>query len=199
MIKDFINGTLGGFTRHELHCHPQSGHWPGNRSLPMGTEGRCSPRRASRAKPLSASGGSPPRSSACNSSSSSKNLLEAEVEELAREVVLEHGKTLAEARASVKRGIQMIEYRHGHAHFQKGEFLEDIARGIDCTRFASPWECSQELLLQLPGHGALLVLAIRNCLRQYLRAQARAGCHSLRGASSRLIEKSAYRRGDEPR
>ena len=67
-----------------------------------------------------------------------KPLLEANVEELARCVTQEHGKTLNEARASVKRGIQMIDTATGMPTFQKGEFLEDIARGIDCVTMKQP-------------------------------------------------------------
>lgn len=67
-----------------------------------------------------------------------KPLLEAAVEDLAKMVTLEHGKTLAEARASVKRGIQMIDTATGMPSFQKGEFSEDIARGIDCVTMRQP-------------------------------------------------------------
>lgn len=67
-----------------------------------------------------------------------KPLLEANVEELAKCVTQEHGKTLSEARASVKRGIQMIDTATGMPTFQKGEFSEDIARGIDCVTMKQP-------------------------------------------------------------
>ncbi len=67
-----------------------------------------------------------------------KTLLDANVEELARLVTQEHGKTLVEARGSVKRGIQMVETATGMPTFQKGEFLEDIARGIDCVTMKQP-------------------------------------------------------------
>lgn len=67
-----------------------------------------------------------------------KSLLEANLEDLARTVTQEHGKTLAEARASVKRGIQMVETATGMPSFQKGAFSEDIARGIDCTSIRQP-------------------------------------------------------------
>ncbi|MDZ4660450.1 MAG: CoA-acylating methylmalonate-semialdehyde dehydrogenase [Pseudomonadota bacterium] len=67
-----------------------------------------------------------------------KTLLDANVEELARTVTLEHGKTLSEARASVRRGIQMVETATGMPSFQKGEYSEDIARGIDCLTIRQP-------------------------------------------------------------
>jgi malonate-semialdehyde dehydrogenase (acetylating)/methylmalonate-semialdehyde dehydrogenase len=67
-----------------------------------------------------------------------KVLMDQNLEELAQCVTREHGKTLVEARASVKRGIQMVETAIGMPNFQKGEFLEDIARGIDCITIRQP-------------------------------------------------------------
>lgn len=67
-----------------------------------------------------------------------KALLEANVDELAKCVTTEHGKTFTEAKASVKRGIQMIDTAVGMPTFQKGEFSEDIARGIDCKTIRQP-------------------------------------------------------------
>lgn len=67
-----------------------------------------------------------------------KTLLESHLEDIASCVTKEHGKTLSEARASVKRGIQMVETATGMPTFQKGEFLEDIARGIDCVTMRQP-------------------------------------------------------------
>jgi len=67
-----------------------------------------------------------------------KTVFEAHVEELATLVTKEHGKTLSEARASVKRAIQMIDTATGMPSFQKGEFAEDIARGIDCVTVRQP-------------------------------------------------------------
>lgn len=67
-----------------------------------------------------------------------KTVLEAHLEELARQVTLEHGKTLAEARGSVRRGIQMIETACGMPTFLKGEYAEDIAPGIDSFAVRQP-------------------------------------------------------------
>lgn len=67
-----------------------------------------------------------------------KTLLDENLESIAKSITLEHGKTLSEARASAKRGIQMVETATGMPSFQKGEFLEDIARGIDCVTIRQP-------------------------------------------------------------
>ena len=47
-------------------------------------------------------------------------------------VTRENGKTLAESRGSVRRGIQMVEVACGAPSLLMGQALEDIARGIDC-------------------------------------------------------------------
>jgi malonate-semialdehyde dehydrogenase (acetylating) / methylmalonate-semialdehyde dehydrogenase len=67
-----------------------------------------------------------------------KNLLEKNFEELARTVTLEHGKTLDEARASVRRGIENVEHACGIPTLMMGETLEDVAAGIDCETFRQP-------------------------------------------------------------
>jgi malonate-semialdehyde dehydrogenase (acetylating) / methylmalonate-semialdehyde dehydrogenase len=67
-----------------------------------------------------------------------KNLLERAFEELARTVTVEHGKTLDEARASVRRGIENVEHACGMPSLMMGETLEDVAAGIDCETFRQP-------------------------------------------------------------
>ncbi len=67
-----------------------------------------------------------------------KTLLEEHAEELAHLVTLENGKTLAEARGDVRRGIQMVEVACGMPVMIKGQVSEDIASGIDCHAIRRP-------------------------------------------------------------
>ena len=67
-----------------------------------------------------------------------KTLLEAAAEEIALLISTEHGKTLAEARGDLRRGIQMVEYACGAPTLLMGESLENIARGIDCDTIRQP-------------------------------------------------------------
>src|SRR5262249_9977597 len=60
-----------------------------------------------------------------------KALLEQHFDELARIVTTEHGKTLDEARGSVRRGIECVEVACGAPSLMMGSGLEDIARGGD--------------------------------------------------------------------
>jgi malonate-semialdehyde dehydrogenase (acetylating)/methylmalonate-semialdehyde dehydrogenase len=67
-----------------------------------------------------------------------KALMEAQFDELARIVTTEHGKTLDEARGSVRRGIECVEVACGAPSLMQGMALEDIAVGIDCHVVRQP-------------------------------------------------------------
>jgi malonate-semialdehyde dehydrogenase (acetylating)/methylmalonate-semialdehyde dehydrogenase len=67
-----------------------------------------------------------------------KALLEEHFEDLARTVTMEHGKTLNEARGSVRRGIECVEVACGAPSLMQGTALEDIAVGIDCSVVRQP-------------------------------------------------------------
>jgi len=67
-----------------------------------------------------------------------KNLLEDSLEDLARQVTIEHGKTLIEARGSVRRGIQMVETACAMPSLLMGKIQEDIAPGIDSQAINRP-------------------------------------------------------------
>src|SRR5215468_660505 len=62
-----------------------------------------------------------------------KQLLEEHFEELARLVTTEHGKTLEEARGSVRRGIECVEVACGTPSLMMGYGLENISSGVDCS------------------------------------------------------------------
>jgi malonate-semialdehyde dehydrogenase (acetylating)/methylmalonate-semialdehyde dehydrogenase len=67
-----------------------------------------------------------------------RELLVAHAEELAHLVTREHGKTLAEARASVHRGVEMIEFACGIPSLIMGQAIQDIARQVDCEMIRHP-------------------------------------------------------------
>lgn len=60
-----------------------------------------------------------------------KALMEERFEDLARAITIEHGKTLAESRAEVRRGIENVEMACGIPMLMQGEFSEDVSAGID--------------------------------------------------------------------
>ncbi len=67
-----------------------------------------------------------------------KNLLEEQIEELARTITLECGKTLAESRAELRRAIENVEVAAGAPMLLQGDFSEDIAAGIDELMIRQP-------------------------------------------------------------
>jgi malonate-semialdehyde dehydrogenase (acetylating)/methylmalonate-semialdehyde dehydrogenase len=67
-----------------------------------------------------------------------KALLDEHREELARLCTSEHGKTLAEARNDVGRGIENVEHACGIPTLMMGQNLEDVASGIDCKTLRQP-------------------------------------------------------------
>jgi malonate-semialdehyde dehydrogenase (acetylating) / methylmalonate-semialdehyde dehydrogenase len=67
-----------------------------------------------------------------------KAQLEEHFEEMARIVTTEHGKTLDEARGSVRRGIECVEVACGAPSLMQGFGLEDISHGIDCHVVRQP-------------------------------------------------------------
>ena len=66
------------------------------------------------------------------------HLLEEHFEELSRLVTREHGKTLEEARGSVRRGIEVVEFACGAPTLLMGDSLEQVAGGIDCDSIRQP-------------------------------------------------------------
>jgi malonate-semialdehyde dehydrogenase (acetylating)/methylmalonate-semialdehyde dehydrogenase len=67
-----------------------------------------------------------------------KALLEANYEDIARCVTREHGKTLPEAKASVQRAIEVVEFACGIPSLMMGESMENIARNVDCETIRHP-------------------------------------------------------------
>ena len=67
-----------------------------------------------------------------------KQLLEDHLDELARIITQENGKTLAEAKAELRRAIENVEVACGIPMMMQGYNLEDVARGIDETMIRQP-------------------------------------------------------------
>ena len=58
-------------------------------------------------------------------------LCQQHTDEFAALITREHGKTFADAQGEVARGIEMVEFAVGIPQLLKGEFTDQIARGID--------------------------------------------------------------------
>jgi malonate-semialdehyde dehydrogenase (acetylating) / methylmalonate-semialdehyde dehydrogenase len=67
-----------------------------------------------------------------------KNLLEENIDELARLITVENGKTLGEAKAELRRGIENVEVACGIPMMMQGHLLEDVTAGVDELQIRQP-------------------------------------------------------------
>ncbi len=67
-----------------------------------------------------------------------RELLEKNLDDIARVVTREHGKTLDESRSSVRRAVDNVELACGIPSLMQGQSLEDVATGIDSHYFRQP-------------------------------------------------------------
>ena len=65
-------------------------------------------------------------------------LVNAHLDELAGLMTAEHGKTLADAKGSIARGLDVVEFACGIPHLMKGEFSESVGAGIDSWSLRQP-------------------------------------------------------------
>jgi len=67
-----------------------------------------------------------------------KTLVENNIQVLAELVSKEHGKTLEDAKGSVTRGLEVIEFACGIPHLLKGEFSQNVGTNIDSWSIRQP-------------------------------------------------------------
>jgi malonate-semialdehyde dehydrogenase (acetylating)/methylmalonate-semialdehyde dehydrogenase len=65
-------------------------------------------------------------------------LVHQHVDELARLITAEHGKTLDDARGEVRRGLEVVEFACGIPHLLKGAFSENVSTGVDSWSIRQP-------------------------------------------------------------
>lgn len=66
------------------------------------------------------------------------HLLHQHLDELAELITREHGKTLTDARGSVLRGIEVVEFACGAPNLLKGAFSDNVSKGIDTYSMRQP-------------------------------------------------------------
>ena len=67
-----------------------------------------------------------------------KKLIENNIDELAKLVCKEHGKTFEDAKGSVTRGLEVVEFACGIPHLLKGEFSENVGTNVDSWSMRQP-------------------------------------------------------------
>src|SRR4051812_13185767 len=67
-----------------------------------------------------------------------RELLNRNVEELARIVSSEHGKVLDDAKGEVSRGLEVVEFACGIPHLLKGEYSDQVSTTVDAWSYRQP-------------------------------------------------------------
>ena len=67
-----------------------------------------------------------------------RELVRRDADKLARCIVCEHGKVLADARGEVQRGLEVVEFACGIPQLLKGEFSENVSGGVDSWSLRQP-------------------------------------------------------------
>ena len=67
-----------------------------------------------------------------------KELIEQNMDELARLLSLEHGKVIADSKGDIQRGLEVVEFACGIPHLLKGEYTEGAGPGIDVYSVRQP-------------------------------------------------------------
>ncbi|HEX5454125.1 MAG TPA: CoA-acylating methylmalonate-semialdehyde dehydrogenase, partial [Stellaceae bacterium] len=65
-------------------------------------------------------------------------LLHREQDNFARMISEEHGKVFSDAQGEITRGLEVVEFACGIPHLMKGEFTEQVGRGIDSWSIRQP-------------------------------------------------------------
>jgi malonate-semialdehyde dehydrogenase (acetylating)/methylmalonate-semialdehyde dehydrogenase len=67
-----------------------------------------------------------------------KQLIEQNMDRLARLITEEHGKTVDDAKGSITRGLEVVEFACGIPSHLKGDYSEDVGTGIDSYSLRQP-------------------------------------------------------------
>ena len=65
-------------------------------------------------------------------------LVNDEMEDLARLLASEHGKTVPDAKGDIQRGLEVVEFAVGVPHLLKGEYSDSVGTGIDVYSMRQP-------------------------------------------------------------
>ena len=67
-----------------------------------------------------------------------KELIEKNADELTKIIVSEHGKVYEDAKGSLTRGLEVVEYACGIPQMLKGEFTENVGSNVDSWSIRQP-------------------------------------------------------------
>ena len=100
-------------------------------------------------------------------------LVQDEYDDLARLLSSEHGKTFADAKGDIQRGLEVVEFACGIPHLMKGEYSEGAGPGIDLYSMRQPLGVVAGITpFNFPAMIPLWKCAPAHRLRQRLHPQA---------------------------
>ncbi|MQA81970.1 MAG: CoA-acylating methylmalonate-semialdehyde dehydrogenase [Streptosporangiales bacterium] len=67
-----------------------------------------------------------------------RDLVERHADEIAKVISAEHGKVVSDAAGEVQRGLEVVEFACGIPQLLKGDFSDQVSRGIDAYAFRQP-------------------------------------------------------------
>ena len=67
-----------------------------------------------------------------------KELIEANMDDMARMLSSEHGKVIADAKGDIQRGLEVVEFACGIPHLLKGDYTQGAGPGIDVYSMRQP-------------------------------------------------------------
>ncbi|MEM6617227.1 MAG: CoA-acylating methylmalonate-semialdehyde dehydrogenase [Pseudomonadota bacterium] len=136
-IGHFIGGkTVAGASGRQADVfQPMTGDVQGQVALASASEVRAAVENAIEAQPAWAATNPQKRARVLMKF---LDLVHAEYDELAELLAREHGKTIADAKGDIQRGLEVVEFCIGAPHLMKGEFTEGAGPGIDIYSMRQP-------------------------------------------------------------
>lgn len=136
-FKHFIRGRLidGGSGRFGDVFNPSTGEVTGK--LPLASDAEAASAIASAQEAFPAWSALSPQKRAAVLFKF-KELIEKNLDELGKLVSNEHGKVLSDARGSILRGLEVVDFACGIPHLLKGEYSDNISRGMDLYSMRQP-------------------------------------------------------------
>lgn len=91
--------------------------------------------------------------------------IRANVDKIAAIITEEHGKTVADAKGDVIRGLEVVEVACGAAHVLQGETIDNLTKGVDTYSYRVPLGvcagiCPYNFPAMIPVNLALILLAL---------------------------------------
>ncbi len=135
-IHNFVNGNLSSISKKELPINdPSTGEEIG-KVVMSSIDDFKNVIESSKKSQLEWSNTTPLKRSRILSNY--KNLIEKNINELAEIISIEHGKTLADAKGSITRGLEVVEFACGIPHLLKGDFSQNVGTSIDSWSIRQP-------------------------------------------------------------